>query len=121
MSRRAVTAQVGLMPDPTLLGISLALILVGLVAISSASIEYAQINYGSTWFHTSRHLIYMLIAAVGAVAIYRVPLQFWEDTGWVWLFVALGSADSGADSGCGSRGQWQSALVADRALHAAAV
>ena len=90
MSRRAVTAQVGLTPDPTLLGISLALILVGLVAISSASIEYAQINYDSTWFHTSRHLIYMLIAAVGAVAIYRVPLQFWEDTGWVWLFVALG-------------------------------
>ena len=77
------------MPDPALLGLSVSLILVGLVAISSASIEYAEINYNSTGFHALRHLIYMAVAGVAAVVVYRIPLEFWEETGWVWLFVAL--------------------------------
>ena len=59
----------GLSLSVFVLATGLALILIGLVAISSASIEYAQINYDSTWFHTSRHLIYMLIATIGAVAM----------------------------------------------------
>lgn len=90
MSRRVAKAPVAIMPDVPLVALSIALILIGLVAISSASIEYAQINYNSTWFHTFRHLIYMVVAAVCAVVVYRIPLKFWEDTGWVWLFVALG-------------------------------
>ena len=85
MSRAATVS----LPDPGLLLLGIALILVGLVAISSASIEYAEINYSSASFHTMRHLIYMAAAAVAAVVVYRIPLQFWEDTGWVWLFVAL--------------------------------
>lgn len=86
---RAATVPVMAMPDPALLGLSVSLILVGLVAISSASIEYAEINYNSTGFHTLRHLIYMAVAGVAAVVVYRIPLEFWEETGWVWLFVAL--------------------------------
>lgn len=86
---RAATVPVMAMPDPALLGLSVSLILVGLVAISSASIEYAEINYNSTSFHTLRHLIYMAVAGVAAVVVYRIPLEFWEETGWVWLFVAL--------------------------------
>ena len=87
---RAVAAPAVSMPDPGLLTLSLALILVGLVAISSASIEYAEINYNSASFHTVRHLIYMAVAGVAALLVYRIPLEFWEETGWVWLFVALG-------------------------------
>ena len=89
MSRSRSVAQASMMPDQALVAISVALILVGLVAISSASIEYAQINYNNAWFHTSRHLIYLAVAAVVAVVVYRIPLRFWEDTGWVWLFAAL--------------------------------
>ena len=86
---RATSVPVMAMPDPALLGLSLTLILVGLVAISSASIEYAEINYNSTGFHALRHLIYMAAAGVAALVVYRIPLEFWEETGWVWLFVAL--------------------------------
>ena len=86
---RATSVPVMAMPDPALLGLSLTLILVGLVAISSASIEYAEINYNSTGFHALRHLIYMAVAGVAALVVYRIPLEFWEETGWVWLFVAL--------------------------------
>lgn len=76
-------------PDAALLLCGLALLVVGLVAISSASIEYADLHYNSTTFHTVRHLIYLAIAITAAVAVYRVPLEFWQETGWVWLFIAL--------------------------------
>ena len=76
-------------PDATLALLGLALLLVGLVAISSASIEYADWHYQNAWFHTQRHLLYLVVAIASASAVYRVPPQFWLDTGWMWLFLAL--------------------------------
>ncbi len=86
---RATAAATPALPDTALLMLGVALLLVGLVAISSASIEYADWHYGNAWFHTQRHLIYMALALTGAVVVYRVPLQFWQESGWVWLFAAL--------------------------------
>jgi len=76
-------------PDATLGLLGLSLVLVGLIAISSASIEYAQWHFNNPWFHTQRHLIYIALALVASTVVYRVPLKFWLETGWVWLFVAL--------------------------------
>ena len=76
-------------PDAPLALLGAALMLVGLVAISSASIEYADWHFQNPWFHTQRHMMYLLLASVGAIVVYRVPTRFWLDTGWVWLFVAL--------------------------------
>jgi cell division protein FtsW len=86
----AVAAPGSAAVDYTLLIIGLSLLIIGLLAISSASIEYAQWHYDSPWYHTIRHLIYITLALVAAVVVYRIPLSFWQDTGWVWLFVALG-------------------------------
>jgi cell division protein FtsW len=86
MSRTAATAVT---PDLPLLLLGGALMVVGLVAISSASIEYADLHYRNTWFHTTRHLVYMTAALLAAAAVYRMPLSFWEESGWVWLFLAL--------------------------------
>ena len=86
---RATGAKVEILPDAPLALLGVALMLVGLVAISSASIEYADWHYQNPWFHTQRHLVYLLLALGGAVLVYRVPTRFWLDTGWVWLFVAL--------------------------------
>ncbi len=85
----AAPARMQFMPDYGLLLAGLALVLVGLVAISSASIEYAEVKHGSTWFHTQRHLVYILLAFAAALVVYRVPSAFWEASGWVWLFLAL--------------------------------
>jgi cell division protein FtsW len=76
-------------PDATLALLGLSLVLVGLIAISSSSIEYADWHFSNPWFHTQRHLIYIALALLVATAVYRVPLRFWQETGWVWLFVAL--------------------------------
>jgi cell division protein FtsW len=86
-TRAPLTAASG--PDATLALLGLSLLLVGLVAISSASIEYAEWHFRNPWFHTQRHLVYLLLALTAAILVYRVPLKFWLDTGWVWLFIAL--------------------------------
>ena len=52
--------------DPVLVLMGIALLLVGLVAITSASIEYADWHYQSPWYHSVRHLIYIGIAVVAA-------------------------------------------------------
>jgi cell division protein FtsW len=77
-------------PDAPLALLGLALLLVGLIAISSASIEYADWHYQNPWFHTQRHLLYLALAITAGCVAYRIPPQFWLETGWVWLFVALG-------------------------------
>ncbi len=76
-------------PDMTLVLLALALLLIGLVAISSASIEYAEWHYQNPWYHSERHLVYLVAGVVAAVASYLVKLEFWQSTGWWWLFGAL--------------------------------
>jgi len=69
--------------------LGLTLLMVGLVAVSSASIEYADWHYGNAWYHTKRHVAYIILGLLAGVVTYRVPQKFWLDTGWVWLFLAL--------------------------------
>ncbi|NND69678.1 MAG: putative lipid II flippase FtsW [Halioglobus sp.] len=77
------------LPDASMTLLGLALLLVGLVAISSASIDYSQFHDQNAWYHTQRHLIY-LVAAVGiGIGLYQVPMSFWQETGWMWLLLAL--------------------------------
>ncbi len=76
-------------PDTTLALLGLALLLVGLVAISSASIEYAEWHFQNSWYHSQRHLVYLLAGIVTATAAYCTKTEFWEATGWWWLFGAL--------------------------------
>ena len=75
--------------DPVLGLLGLSLILLGLIAISSASIEYADVRYSNAWFHTQRHLVYIVVALLAGGVAYRLPQKFWMETGWVWLFIAL--------------------------------
>ena len=76
-------------PDAAMTFMGLALLLIGLIAISSASIGYAQWNYGNAWFHTQRHGIYLVGAVTIAIGVYHVPLKFWQESGWMWLLLAL--------------------------------
>ncbi len=75
--------------DGPLVILGLSLMLIGLIAIASASIEYADWTYGNPWFHTRRHLIYIVLAIAAGAAVYRLPIAMWKATGWVWLFIAL--------------------------------
>jgi len=76
-------------PDTTLVVLALALLLVGLVAISSASIEYAEWHFQNAWYHSQRHLVYLLAGVAAAVASYSVRPDYWQSSSWWWLFAAL--------------------------------
>ncbi|MAL95952.1 MAG: putative lipid II flippase FtsW [Haliea sp.] len=75
--------------EPVLFGLGLALLLTGLVAISSASVEYADWHFQDAWHHTHRHLMYLLVALAAASLVLLLPLGFWLRTGWAWLLVGL--------------------------------
>ena len=77
-TRTPLTAASG--PDATLALLGLSLLLVGLVAISSASIEYAEWHFRNPWFHTQRHLVYLLLALTAAVLVYRAGEQWFQET-----------------------------------------
>ncbi len=75
--------------DPLLVGSALALICIGLVAIASASIEYGDWHFSNPWHHSMRHGIYLLLATLTALVVYRVPLDVWQRTSGVWLLLAF--------------------------------
>jgi cell division protein FtsW len=75
--------------DPWILAPALALLVIGYIAITSASVEYAAVNYGDPFHHSSRHLMYLVLAIAAASLVLLVPTQFWFNTGWIWLFVGL--------------------------------
>jgi cell division protein FtsW len=76
--------------DKPLLGLSLALLLIGFIAITSASVEYASAApYHNPFYFSTRHAIYLVAALLASAAVFMVPLQFWLTTGWIWLFIAM--------------------------------
>lgn len=83
--------HIPVMPDLALLLLPVALLLIGLVAITSASIEYAEYTSRNlnAWYYSERHLMYLVAGTFAAYAAYRVQPQFWQSTGWGWLFAAL--------------------------------
>ena len=73
--------------DPWLLCSAITLLLIGLVAISSASVGYAEATYGNMWHHTQRHLVYLCLAVMAGVVSSRIPVDFWHRTSWLWLLL----------------------------------
>ena len=85
----SLSAQFDSRLDPILSGISGALVLVGLVAIASASVGYGEWHFNNPWHHTIRHSVYLTLAVcLGGVA-YRVPIEVWQKTSGLGLLLAL--------------------------------
>ena len=75
--------------DPLLLLSGGVLTLLGLVAITSASIGYADQNFGNPWYHAQRHLFYVMVSIACAALVYRLPSAFWYHSAWLWLLLSL--------------------------------
>ena len=72
--------------DPLLLISTLALMLTGLVMISSASMDVAAENFGGAFFFIFRHGFFVLLAIAVAMVVVRIPIHIWERFS-VWLLV----------------------------------
>lgn len=70
--------------DPWLILSMVALMLIGFVMISSASMDVAADQYGNPFFFIYRHGIFLLLAIATALVLVRVPMSLWERYS-VWL------------------------------------
>jgi cell division protein FtsW len=75
--------------DPLLLWPAVALLLIGLVMVYSASIAMAE---GSSFtghspvFFLIRHTVFLSIGLVGALIAFQIPLRFWQQFApWIFL------------------------------------
>lgn len=76
--------------DTAIVACVVLLALVGFVAMSSASMEYAQQNYNNAFHHVIRQGIYLCIATGFALLVYQIPPASLEKHGWWLLLLGMG-------------------------------
>ena len=64
------------------------LMCIGLVVVSSASMDMASLNYDSPFFFLKRHGVYLAAGVVCAVLLYQIPLAVWERSSGALLIFA---------------------------------
>lgn len=80
------------LPDPVLVGTSLALIGIGAIMAGSASIGVADENVGEPLFYFVQHLGALAIGLAGMLLAIQLPLEWWHRLGSLMLggaFVVL--------------------------------
>ncbi|MFT5576116.1 MAG: cell division protein FtsW [Bermanella sp.] len=75
--------------DRSFLVLVLALLLIGFVAMTSASVEFADRRYGDAFFFAKRYGVYLLLASVLALMTYQVPMNFWRKNSWLLLLLGF--------------------------------
>ena len=65
------------------------LLIIGFIALASASLELGARDYGSPFFFLSRQGVAAVIGISGAVLAYRVPSRFWERLGLLPMLLAI--------------------------------
>ena len=75
--------------DPLLLLSALSLLIIGLLMITSASMEVSNRDYGSPFYHALKHGIFMVVALGVALVVFMIPMRLWQQTGHWWLLVGF--------------------------------
>jgi cell division protein FtsW len=75
--------------DPVLAISAMALIFIGFIAMTSASVEFAAEKYGNPFFHSIRYSFHLAVGLFVAVVAYCVPMNVWQRVGPLVLFFGL--------------------------------
>ncbi|MDL0430729.1 putative lipid II flippase FtsW [Marinobacter sp. TBZ242] len=78
-----------LRPLPLLIISSAALLVTGIVMISSASMDMAAETMGNSYHYVIRQLIFAGIGCMFALVAVNVPISWWERSGWLLLGIGL--------------------------------
>lgn len=76
-------------PLPMLVISSVALLVIGVVMISSASMDMAAATMGNSYHYVIRQLLFAGLGCVAALVAVNVPVAWWERSGWLLLGVGL--------------------------------
>ncbi len=74
--------------DAVMVGLVLLLVSIGVVLVSSASVEISARQYGSPLYLTIKHLVFLLIAVIGGVAATLTPLALLQRLGPLFVVVS---------------------------------
>jgi len=75
--------------DQTLILGVVILCSIGLVMVSSATLDYSYEKTGSSFYFIARHLIYMMIGLVSASILSRIKLDFFNDYSKYFLIMSF--------------------------------
>lgn len=76
--------------DPVMVAVVTALLLVGLIMVTSASITIADTKLGEPFFYLERQLMFACVGCVAGVVLATVRADAWDQLGVVLLVVAIG-------------------------------
>ncbi|WP_336367257.1 putative lipid II flippase FtsW [Marinobacter sp. C2H3] len=93
LSIRAHTLQAGWLqrvePLPLLLVSAIALMVVGVVMISSASMDMAADTTGNAYYYVIRQLVFAMMGCGLALVAVNIPISWWQRSGWLLLAAGL--------------------------------
>jgi cell division protein FtsW len=75
--------------DPVLLGLTAALLLTGLVMVTSASMSIAAKDFGDPFFFLERQLVFGAVGMFAALLLAQVPVRLWDRYSLVLLLLGL--------------------------------
>ena len=76
-------------PLPMLVISAAALLVIGVVMISSASMDMAAETMGNSYHYVIRQLVFAVMGATLALVAANVPISWWERSGWLLLGIGL--------------------------------
>ena len=76
-------------PLPMLVISSVALLVMGVVMISSASMDMAAETMGNSYHYVIRQLMFAGLGCLMALVAVNVPVAWWERSGWLLLGIGL--------------------------------
>ena len=87
LSETALRATRGV--DPGLGLLLVALMAIGMVMMTSASLTLGESLAGDPMYYFNRQLFSVLVGMAIMLALFHVPLSFWQKTGPVWLTIGI--------------------------------
>lgn len=70
--------------------VSSLLLVIGMLMMTSASVEIANSQYGDPFFHVKRQAIFAVIGSVVLIITLHVPLRVWRSASWFLLMGSYG-------------------------------
>lgn len=75
--------------DWTLVCLWFALMSIGLIMVSSASVSFAAAVYQDAWFFGKRHFIYIIMGLILAMFVVCIPMSVWQKYSGHLLLISL--------------------------------
>jgi len=75
--------------DKRLILLAVALMIIGVIIVTSASMEVASAKHGNPFYHLIRHTVFLSLALGLAAFSFLMPMKVWDSLGWLLLAAAF--------------------------------